>query len=198
MYYIKIKEVAPSKNYEREYELFTTEKDKIVNEEIKKAIKEGKNEIEIPNAYGERNPELVTLIPLRVFKMRGINPIPGMVIELGQGITGIIKAVSGGRVVIDLNHPLAGETVKFFIEVQKKFEDEIEFFKELLEHLSKSNPIYKQVKEHVEIRDKIKVKNKDFEPLIKELKEIYGLNLDIESETKETKEELNNKKEENK
>jgi len=180
MYFVRIKEEVPSKDYLREYELFTTENDKILSENIKKAIKEGKNEIEVKNAYGERDPNLITLMPLSFFKSRGISPTPGLIIELGQGIIGTIKTVSGGRVIIDLNHPLAGETVKFYVEIEKIYSDEKEFLKDLLEFLAKSNEEYEELKKNVEIDDKILLKNKKYEKLLRDLIELYGLNLEIE------------------
>ena len=196
MYLVRIKEEIPEKKYVKEYEIFTTEKDKLLNKKIKEAIKEGKKELEIENAYGERNPDLITLMSINFFKRRGIKPVPGLMIELSKGVIGTIKTVSGGRVIIDLNHPLAGEKVRFFIEIKKTYNDEKEFFKELLDFLAKSNKEYEKIKESVEIEDKILLKNKDYEQIIKELIDLYGLNLDLE--LKKERNDLDDKKEENK
>ncbi len=67
-------------------------------------------------AFGERKPELVRLISLGEFRKRGIDPVPGMVLDL-DGARAIVQSVSGGRVRIDLNHELAGKTLEYTFRV---------------------------------------------------------------------------------
>ncbi len=86
-----------------------------------------KKTVEIPpeKAYGNRDPNLVKLIPMSAFKKAGINPAPGVIVEI-DGFPARVLSVSGGRVQVDFNHELAGKTLVFDVEivdVYKKDED---------------------------------------------------------------------------
>jgi len=80
--------------------------------------------IEVPpeKAYGTRDPSKVRVFRLSDFKRRGIDVRVGEVIDFG-GVQGIVKSISGGRVVVDFNHPLAGKTLLYTIRVVAKLED---------------------------------------------------------------------------
>lgn len=95
-----------------------------LNDEIKKMKvgEEKKIEIKPEKAFGERNPNLVQSIPLSKFKEQNIKPEIGAVIDIG-GLKGRIVSVSGGRVQIDFNHPLAGKTLEYDIKVLKEIKD---------------------------------------------------------------------------
>lgn len=74
------------------------------------------------DALGERNPDLIKLIPLTEFKKRDIEPFPGMSISDGN-MRGRVLAVSGGRVRVDFNHPLAGKTLEYDVEMKESITD---------------------------------------------------------------------------
>jgi len=84
-------------------------------------------EVEVPpeKAYGVRDPSKVRTIPLRDFVRAGVRAEVGKVVEVG-GQLGTIRSVSGGRVVVDFNHPLAGKTLVYQFKVIKKLEDDVE------------------------------------------------------------------------
>ena len=89
------------------------------------------------DAFGERDPNLVKLIPRSEFKKQNMRPIPGMPVEI-QGTRGVIMTVSGGRVKVDFNHPLAGKELEYDLEIHKKIGDKVEQIKSLFElHLAK-------------------------------------------------------------
>ncbi len=95
-------------------------------EEALIGMKEGEEkEIEIPpeKAYGPRDPKKIKRYSLGEFRKAGIkNVYPGMVVEIGGNI-GIVKSVSGGRVVVDFNNPLAGKTIKAKVKVLKIYKE---------------------------------------------------------------------------
>lgn len=96
---------------------------KKVDEELK-AMNVGERKIvklEPKDAFGERKAELVSLVALKEFKRRNIVPYPGLIIDL-NGMQGRVQSVSGGRVRVDFNHPLAGQTIEFELEVVEKVE----------------------------------------------------------------------------
>ncbi|MFH0923073.1 MAG: peptidylprolyl isomerase [Candidatus Micrarchaeota archaeon] len=71
-------------------------------------------------AFGTRNLELVKLVPIGRFKDQHITPFPGMVLDF-DGNMGKISSVEGGRVSVDFNHPLAGQTVTYTFKIVKAF-----------------------------------------------------------------------------
>ena len=71
-------------------------------------------------AYGDRNEELVAVIPRK--ELPDERPIqPGMMILVGeqgsQQIPALVTEVNENNFTIDLNHPLAGKTLIFKIKV---------------------------------------------------------------------------------
>ena len=92
-------------------------------------------EITPEDAYGERNPELVKLVPQKVFEDNNITPRPGLVVTLENGMPAKIQSVSGGRVRVDFNHELAGKTLVFDIELLKKIKDNESKIRLLFEHV---------------------------------------------------------------
>lgn len=78
-------------------------------------------EVEIlpEKAFGVRDASLIRLVPLKVFKQQGFNPIPGMPVEL-DGRHARVQTVAGGRVRVDFNHELAGRTLKYKVKVVSK------------------------------------------------------------------------------
>lgn len=68
--------------------------------------------------YGERNPDLQFALPLGQFG--GQQPEAGMMVQL-QSEEGVMMATvlktEGEQVVMDANHPLAGQTLHFDVEI---------------------------------------------------------------------------------
>jgi FKBP-type peptidyl-prolyl cis-trans isomerase 2 len=76
-------------------------------------------EITIPpeEAYGQRDPALVAVLPRELFQRHSIQPAVGMVIQTNSG-QGHITAITAESVEVDYNHPLAGETLIFSVSVE--------------------------------------------------------------------------------
>lgn len=72
------------------------------------------------NAYGPKHEQLVQDVPLEHFADDTPPEVGGMVNLIapdGQSMPGVITAVDDESVTLDFNHPLAGETLVFEIEV---------------------------------------------------------------------------------
>ncbi len=80
-----------------------------------------KVELQPKDAFGEKSAELVKVLPIADFKKRDIEPYPGMQLDI-DGSVATIKSVNSGRVVVDANHPLAGEKLLYEIKVVEKLE----------------------------------------------------------------------------
>ena len=91
-----------------------------VDEAVKNAELGKKIELELEpkDAFGERNADFIKMVPLREFKAQKLVPFPGMPVEINN-MQGRVQTVSGGRVRVDFNHPLAGKKVKYELEVKE-------------------------------------------------------------------------------
>lgn len=69
--------------------------------------------------FGERQADLVRVMPLKIFQEQKINPVPGLIINLGNMLAKV-QSVSGGRVRIDLNPPLAGRDLEYNVKLEKE------------------------------------------------------------------------------
>ncbi|MFH0867961.1 MAG: peptidylprolyl isomerase [Candidatus Woesearchaeota archaeon] len=95
------------------------------NLEGKEAGREYDVDIGPEDAFGKKNGKLIQLIPTNKFKQQKIQPMPGMQINI-DGMMGTIKTVSGGRTLVDFNHPLAGKELSYSIKINKKITDDTE------------------------------------------------------------------------
>lgn len=133
-----------------------------------------------PNeAFGERKRELIKTIPLNVFREKNFNPAPGMVITLDNLMAKII-AVSGGRVIVDFNNPLAGKEITYTFTIIRKVSDEKEKAETLFEVFFKFIPQF-------EIKDKIIIKgSKGLEVFVnaynEKFKELIGKEIVLEDD----------------
>jgi len=73
-------------------------------------------------AYGKRNAQMIKLIPKKVFLAQKMQPIAGMTVALDNNLAKIIS-VSGGRVLVDFNNPLAGKDVEYEFIIKRKITD---------------------------------------------------------------------------
>jgi len=67
-------------------------------------------------AYGMPNPELIIKVPAEEFSKAGLEPQEGLYVMTDSGIAKILR-MEGNLVSLDFNHPLAGKTLIFEVEV---------------------------------------------------------------------------------
>ena len=77
-------------------------------------------ELAAADAYGEVNEQAITSLPANMFEEAGM-PAVGQILPLqdnqGNQFRGKVTEVSPEAVVVDLNHPMAGNNLHFAIEV---------------------------------------------------------------------------------
>jgi FKBP-type peptidyl-prolyl cis-trans isomerase SlyD len=95
------------------------------NLEGKDIGKEYDVEIKPEDAFGKKDAKLIQLIPTSKFKQQNIQPMPGMQVNI-DNVIGTVKTVSGGRTLVDFNHPLAGKEILYKIKINKKVTDDKE------------------------------------------------------------------------
>ncbi|MFX0082306.1 MAG: helix-hairpin-helix domain-containing protein [Candidatus Hodarchaeota archaeon] len=113
-----------------------------LNEGLTETIKEmnffEKKSVRIPptKAYGKRDPQKIERIGIAKFRRlnEGKNPEIGQEFvkqSQGQVQRGTVTNVVQGRVIVDYNHPLAGQSVDYNLEIIDKIEDfneKVEYF----------------------------------------------------------------------
>jgi peptidylprolyl isomerase len=104
-----------------------------------------KIEVKPEEGFGEKNPDLVRVMPLADFRKRDIEPQPGLQLDI-DGAIATIKSVNSGRVVVDANHPLAGETLLYEVKIVSKIDDDSEKVKALAERTNLTA-------EHIKVMD---------------------------------------------
>jgi len=84
----------------------------------------GKHKIELTadKAFGKKDAKLIQMIPLNKFNEHEVRPFPGLQINI-DGVMGTVKTVSGGRVLVDFNHPLSGKDVVYEFKINKVVAD---------------------------------------------------------------------------
>ncbi|MEM4554711.1 MAG: peptidylprolyl isomerase [Candidatus Anstonellaceae archaeon] len=85
--------------------------------------------------FGNRLPGLVRIVPYSDFAKQGIHPKPGMVLTL-DGVLARIKSVGSGRVIVDFNHPMAGESLLYKIKVLEVISEDKKKIASILSYLS--------------------------------------------------------------
>ncbi|MBS3120020.1 FKBP-type peptidyl-prolyl cis-trans isomerase [Candidatus Woesearchaeota archaeon] len=68
--------------------------------------------------FGKKSTRLLQLISTGKFRAQKINPVPGMPVNI-DGAYGVVKTVTGGRTIVDFNHPLSGRTLEYEAKVSR-------------------------------------------------------------------------------
>ena len=87
--------------------------------------------LEDVHAFGKKDAKLVTLLPMSLFKKQEIKPFAGLELNI-DGRLGIVRSVSGGRVLVDFNHPLASKDIIYDLDIKKIITDNKEKMQALL------------------------------------------------------------------
>ncbi len=128
-------------------------------------------------AFGKRDIKKMKIVSSNSFKDHNLEPRPGLQIDV-DGEIGTITRVSGGRVIVNFNHPLAGKEVNYKVKVNKIITDKKEQLKVYLNatmRIPKDN-IEVEVKENkAEVKVPINLPAPILEILSKKLSELTKL-----------------------
>lgn len=147
----------------------------------------GEYEIELTSekAFGKRDANLVQMMPIKIFAEQKVNPVPGAMFNFDGRIAKILT-VSGGRVMVDFNNPIAGKDVVYKIKVLRKVEDKNEKIKAFIDFLFKRDLKF-------EVKDKkliieVEGQMKNFVEMFKDkFKDIFDLELEVREKVEEKK-----------
>ncbi|MCL5018525.1 MAG: peptidylprolyl isomerase [Candidatus Pacearchaeota archaeon] len=139
----------------------------------------GKYEIELPpeKAFGPRMQEFIQMVPLKFFRSQNVNPFPGAVFNFDGRIAKVLT-VSGGRVIVDFNNPLAGKTVIYNVNILRKIDDMNEKVKSIINFLFRRDLNFAITDNKVILE--VEKKMSQFAEMFKEkFKDILGVELEI-------------------
>ncbi len=95
----------------------------------------GKNytiEVSADLGFGKKNSKLIRLVPAKLFLQQKINPVPGLQVTVNNSF-GTIRSVSGGRILVDFNHPYSGHDLVYEVGILRKLDDDVEKLKSFFE-----------------------------------------------------------------
>ncbi|MEM4240368.1 MAG: peptidylprolyl isomerase [Candidatus Woesearchaeota archaeon] len=143
-----------------------------------------KIELAAEKAFGKKNAKLIQMVPASKFVQQKIQPVPGLRLNIDGMLCTIIQ-VTGGRVMVDFNHPLAGRDVVYELKVNKVVTDKKEQLKAVFAMLLNLAPEKMEIegsKAKVEIKQELP---KEIVPeLQKKIKELTGIDSEIVSSAK--------------
>ncbi|MBI2056684.1 hypothetical protein HYT91_00320 [Candidatus Pacearchaeota archaeon] len=160
----------------------------------------GKHKIELSSekAFGKRLRELVKMIPIKIFFQHKINPVQGAMLNF-DGKMGKVLSVSGGRVLVDFNHPLAGKDVIYEVNVKRIIQDINEKIKAFNSFIFKQELKFSISQDNKKVIYEIPESDKQLKIFVKifkeKFKEIFDMELEIKGDKSEVKKEKNKKEE---
>jgi FKBP-type peptidyl-prolyl cis-trans isomerase 2 len=92
---------------------------------IGKELGEYEFELKPEEGFGKKSAKLVQLMQTSKLTKQNITPMPGLQLEV-DGHIGTVKTVSGGRTIVDFNHPLAGKELTYKVKAVKLISDQKE------------------------------------------------------------------------
>ncbi|VVB83652.1 Putative FKBP-type peptidyl-prolyl cis-trans isomerase [uncultured archaeon] len=152
---------------------------------IGKEIGEYTIELSPEKAFGPRIKEFVQMVPSKLFSGQRLNPVPGAVFNF-DGRMAKILSVSGGRVMVDFNNPLAGKAVVYDVKVIRKIDDLNEKVKSFLNFLFRRDIKFSVDKENKKVIVEVEKNLSQFVEMFKEkFKDVMGMELEIKAGEKE-------------
>ncbi len=85
----------------------------------------------VEEAFGRKNAKLIQLVSTAKFRQQQMTPFPGMQVNI-DGILGTVRTVTGGRTIVDFNHPLSGKELEYTATVKRIVTDVSEKVKAIL------------------------------------------------------------------
>ncbi len=80
-------------------------------------------ELSPEQAFGKKSAKLLKMVPANTFRKQKIQPVIGLQVNI-DGLMGIIRTVTGGRVIVDFNHPLSSKDLIYKVKINKIITDD--------------------------------------------------------------------------
>ena len=113
-------------------------------------------ELSADEAFGPRDSKKIQISSLSVFRKKKVNPIQGMQLDV-DGSIATVRSVTGGRVILDFNHALAGKALHYWVRINKKITELDDKAKAIIEMMVGPGADAKVKESKLEIRFKEKI-----------------------------------------
>jgi len=142
-------------------------------------------EVTADQGFGKKDSKLIQLISTNEFKKQNIRPMVGLSVNVDNSM-GIIRSVSGGRVIVDFNHPFASKDLTYEVKILRKIEDKVKQIEMTTKSLFNLDSEVKIIENKAEIKFKLPENipkesfNEEIKKVISEkIKEIVGIEAKI-------------------
>ncbi|MEM4153071.1 MAG: peptidylprolyl isomerase [Candidatus Pacearchaeota archaeon] len=124
-------------------------------------------------AFGKRDAKLIKPVPLSAFKER---PYVGMFVNV-DGFVAKVVSIAGGRVLIDLNNPLAGKEITYKFKINSIIEENDKKIKAIAKMFDIG--IEKIEENKIYIKDLKKLRKEILDLFRKKIKDLAGLEIEL-------------------
>ena len=83
------------------------------------------------DAFGKKDVKNLKIVPISSFREQNVQPRIGLQLEIDNKV-GTVMRISGGRIIVNFNHPLAGREVVYDVEIIRKITDSKDQLKSFL------------------------------------------------------------------
>ncbi len=137
-------------------------------------------EVKAEDAFGKFDPKLVKTFGLGTFRESGVSPSVGDVLMLDNKLATVLS-VSGGRVMVSFNNPLAGKDLVYEIEIVKIIQDLKERCAAIFGHYVGKNPESVAVEENkVTLRSKDELKQYTTDAIVSDINKYISKDYKVE------------------
>lgn len=126
------------------------------------------------DAFGKKSAQKLRLVPAKLFSKENIKPFPGLQVNIDNEM-GIVRNVSGGRIIVDFNHPLASKDVEYEVEVKRVLTDSKEKIESLFKMIGIKADTINVEGNNATIFTKVLLPEQLTSPLVEDLKRLTDL-----------------------
>ncbi|MGV8162312.1 MAG: FKBP-type peptidyl-prolyl cis-trans isomerase [Candidatus Nanoarchaeia archaeon] len=134
-------------------------------------------------AFGKKDTKLLKLMPMNLFKKQNIKPFIGLTLDI-DGSRGIVRSISGGRVIVDFNHPLSGKKVEYTVTLKRQVTDHKEQLEAVMKILRFPYKSLEVIERKAKIQTEVVLPNELKERVEKDLERVTSLKVEIISAEK--------------
>ena len=143
------------------------------------------------DAFGKKSAQKLRLVPAKLFSKENIKPFPGLQVNVDNEM-GVVRSVSGGRIIVDFNHPLSSKDVEYEVEVLRILTDNKEKIESLFKMIGLKADSITVEGDKATITTKVLLPEQLTSPLVADLKRLTTLKtitFEVAEPKKENKEE---------
>lgn len=147
-----------------------------------------KVKVETEKAFGKKNSKLLKIMPMKIFKQQNIQPFVGLELNI-DGQIGIVRNVTGGRTIVDFNHPLAGKDLEYEIEIKKIVTDKKAQVEAIFKLLGVKPKVFELKEGKATVELDMEIPEEYLNKMSSEIKRLTGVDVEFKTVKQSTTEE---------